>query len=78
MSGRLANARAITKQLLCDNLRPEAASDVISGADVERIGVNVLVKFDDSQTVLEIHDCLTFTNDDADVRRLLHQGRRFA
>ena len=34
MNGRLANARAMTKQLLCDNFRPEVASDVVSGVDV--------------------------------------------
>ena len=47
MNGRLANARAITKQLLFDNCQPESASDVISGADVEQVGMNVLIKFGD-------------------------------
>ena len=47
MNGRLANATAITKQLLCDNVRLEVASDVISGVDVERGGMNVQVKFGD-------------------------------
>ena len=50
MNGRLANARAITKQLLCDNFRPEAVSDVISGVDVEQGGMNVHVKFGDSRS----------------------------
>ena len=49
MSGRLANSRAKTKQLLCDNFRPAAvASDVISGVDVEQVGMNARVKFGDS------------------------------
>ena len=43
------NARAITRQLLCDNFRPEAASDVISGVAVEPTGVKVRVKFGDSR-----------------------------
>ena len=34
----------IAKQLLCDNFRPEVASDVISGVDVEQVGMNVHVK----------------------------------
>ena len=49
MNGRLANARAITKQLLCDNFRPEVASDVISVVHVEQIGMHVTVKFGDSR-----------------------------
>ena len=48
MNGRLANARAITKQLFCYNVRPEVANDVISGVDVELVGMNVPAKFDDS------------------------------
>ena len=47
MNGRLANARAITKQLLCDNFRPEVGSDVTSGVDVEQGGMNVHLKFGD-------------------------------
>ena len=47
MNGHMANARAIAKQLLCDNFRPEVVSDVISGVDVEQVGMNVLVKFGD-------------------------------
>ena len=50
MNGRLANARAITKQLLCDNFQPEVASDVISGVDVEQVGVKVQVTFGDSSS----------------------------
>ena len=40
----------LTKQLLCDNFRPEVASDVISGVDVELAGMNVPVKFGDSMS----------------------------
>ena len=47
MNGRLANARAITKQLLCDNFRPEIAMDVTSGVDVEHGGMNVHLEFGD-------------------------------
>ena len=47
MNGRLANAKGITKQLLCSNFRPEVVSDVISGTDVEQVGMNALVKFGD-------------------------------
>ena len=50
MNGRLANARAIAKQLLCDNFRPAVASDVISGVDVEQIAMNVPVTFGDSRS----------------------------
>ena len=50
MNGRLANARAITNQILCDNFRSEEASDVISGANVEQVGLNVHVKFGDSRS----------------------------
>ena len=45
MNGHLANARAITRQLLCDNFLPEVASDVISGVVVDPMGVKVHVKF---------------------------------
>ena len=55
MNGRLANARAITKQLLCDNFRPEVVSDVISGVDVELVGMNVREEFGD----FRLYDCLT-------------------
>ena len=37
----------LTKQLLCDNFRPEVASGVISGVDVEHVGMNIHVKFGD-------------------------------
>ena len=47
MNGRLANARAITKQLLCDNFRPKVRSDVTSGVDVEQGGMNVHPNFGD-------------------------------
>ena len=50
MNGHLANARTITRQLLCDNFRPEVASDVISGAFVEPAGVKVRVKFGNSRS----------------------------
>ena len=50
MNGRLANARVITNQLLCDNVRLEVASDVISGKDEEQVGMNVPVKFGDSRS----------------------------
>ena len=50
MNGRLANATAITKQLLCKNFRQEVASDVISGVDVEQVGMNTRVKFGDSRS----------------------------
>ena len=50
MNGRLANARGITKQLLCGNFRPEIASDVISGVGVQQVGMNVHVKFSDSRS----------------------------
>ena len=50
MIGRLAIARAITKQLLSDNFRPEVVNDVISGVDVEEVGMNVRVKFGDSRS----------------------------
>ena len=47
MNGRLANAIAITKQFLGDNVRPEVDSDVISGVDVKQVGLNVHAKFGD-------------------------------
>ena len=47
MNGRLANARAITKQRCCNNFRAEVASDVIFGVDAEKVGMNVRVKFRD-------------------------------
>ena len=47
MNGRLANARAITKQLLCDNFRPEVDSDVTSGVVVEQGGMNVHLNLGD-------------------------------
>ena len=47
MNGRLENARAITKQLLCDNVRPEVGSDVTSGVDVEQGAMNVHLNFGD-------------------------------
>ena len=47
MNDRLANNRAITNQLLCDNFRPDVVNDVISGLDVEQVGVNDPVKFGD-------------------------------
>ena len=40
MNGRLANARAITKQFLYNNFRPEVACDIISGGDVEQLGMS--------------------------------------
>ena len=68
MNGRLANARAITKQLLCDNFRPEAASDVISGVDVEQVGMNVHIKFGESRSnrFRDIRLRQFVTNDDND------------
>ena len=48
--GRLVNARAKTKQLLCDKFRSEVARDVISGVDVEYVGMNVRIKFGDSRS----------------------------
>ena len=45
MNGRLANAKAITKQLLRDNFQPEVGSDVTSGVDVEQAGMNVRLNF---------------------------------
>ena len=50
MNGSVANAGAVTKQLLFDNFRLEVASDVISGADVEQIGMNIGVKFGESRS----------------------------
>ena len=50
MNRRLANDRAITKQLVCDNFRPDVVSEVIYGVDVEQVGVNVSVKFGDFQS----------------------------
>ena len=50
MNGHLANARAITRQLVCDNFRPDGASDVISCAGVDPTGVKADVKFDDSRS----------------------------
>ena len=47
MNDSLANAIAITKKRICDNFRPEVASEVISGLDVAQVGVNVRVKFCD-------------------------------
>ena len=44
MNGHLANARALTKQLLCDNFRPEVGSD---GVDEEQGGTNVHLNFGD-------------------------------
>ena len=71
MNGRLANARAITKQLLCDNFRPEAASDVISGVGVEQVGMKVRVKFGDSMSnrYRDIRLPHFVTNEDNDVGR---------
>ena len=51
MNGRLANARAITKQILCDNFRPEVGSDVTSGMDVAQGGMNVHLKFGDFRSI---------------------------
>ena len=45
MNDYLANARAITKQLLYDNFGPEVGSDVTSGVDIEQGGVNVHLNF---------------------------------
>ena len=60
MNDRLANARAITKQLVCDNFRQEVPSDIMSGVDVEQVGMNIHVIFGDSRSnVLEIYECLT-------------------
>ena len=50
MNGCLANARAITKQLLFDKFQLEVASDVISSVDVEQVGMNVSVRFGNSRS----------------------------
>ena len=76
MNGKLANARAIAKQLLCDNFRPEVASDVVSGVDEEQFGMNVHVKFVDfrsnrSRDIRLPH----FVTNDAGVRRSSHKGK---
>ena len=78
MNGRLTNARAITKQLSCDNFRPEAASDAISGVAVEQDGMimNIHVKFGDfssnrSRDIRLPH----FVTNDAGRRRSSHKGK---
>ena len=76
MNGHLANARAITKQLLCDNFRPEVASDVISGMNVEQVGMNVHVKFGDfrSNRFRDIR-LPHFVTNDTGVRWSSHKGK---
>ena len=76
MNDRLPNARAITKQLLCDNFRPKVASDVISGLGVEQGGMNVHVKFGDfsSNRSRDIVRLPHFVTNDAGRRRSSHKG----
>ena len=73
MIGSLANARAITKQLLCDNFRPEVGSDVTSGVDEG--GMNVHLNFGDSRSN-RFRDIRPPHDDDAGVRRSSHKGKR--
>ena len=43
-----------------DNLRLEVGSDVISGVDVEQVGIGIYVKFGDlGHAMLEIYHYLT-------------------
>ena len=75
MNGPLENARAITKQRLCDNFRPEVASDVIFDVDVEQVSMNARVKFGELKpfsTYTTVSLCTNDNddNDDADRRSL--------
>ena len=60
----------------------EAASDVISDADIGQVAKNVSVKFGDSSSnfFFEIYDCLTLlqTNDDAGLCGHHIRTQRFA
>ena len=49
MNGNLANARAISRQLLCDNFRSDGASDIVPGVVEDPMGLKVHVKFGGSR-----------------------------
>ena len=63
---------------IVDNFRPEAATDVISGAFVDPIGMKVRVKFDDSRSNhssdIRLPHLVT-TDDDTGVRRSSREGK---
>ena len=71
----------LTKQLLRDNFRLEVSSDVISGMDVEQVGMNVRVKSGDSRSnrARDIRLPHFVTNDDdtdAGRRTICQQAKR--
>ena len=45
-----SKGRRLFRRVFRDNFRQETVSDVISGEDVEYVGVHVLVKFGDSRS----------------------------